>query len=89
MELGSVEAIKTMVGAGLGVSLIPELAASPGDQSFLCRPLRPRLQRHLCLVMRGDKVLDEGLRSFLAELKLAATTRPTHKLFKRQPISSV
>lgn len=71
MELGSVEAIKNMVGAGLGVSLIPGLAAHNGDAKVIYRPLAPPLQRHLCLVMRGDKVLDAGLRALLSELRAA------------------
>lgn len=72
MELGSVEAIKNMVGAGLGVSLIPQLAANTADTKVVYRPLSPPLQRHLCVAMRGDKVLDAGLRAFLAELRAAA-----------------
>lgn len=69
MELGSVEAIKNMVAAGLGVSLIPELATGSRHSGLVHRRLDPPLQRHLCLVMRVDKVLDAGLRTFLAELR--------------------
>ncbi|WP_022721864.1 LysR family transcriptional regulator [Rhodopseudomonas sp. B29] len=88
MELGSVEAIKTMVGAGLGVSLIPELAASGSSDGFLRRPLMPPLQRHLCLVMRGDKVPDGGLRAFITELKLSAQAFMAHKEPALSPISA-
>lgn len=75
MELGSVEAIKNMVAAGLGVSLIPELATGSDDKNLVIRPLDPPLQRHLCIVMRHDKIMDKGLRAFLAELKKAAKER--------------
>lgn len=71
MELGSVEAIKNMVGAGLGVSLIPRLAATTRHPNLVYRRLNPPLQRHLSLVLRADKVLDAGLRTFLSELRAA------------------
>ncbi len=72
MELGSIEAIKTLVGAGLGVSLIPRLAAKPAQRNIVCRGLARPVQRQLCLVMRTDKVLDAGLRTLLAEIRSAA-----------------
>lgn len=72
MELGSVEAIKTMVAAALGVSFVPSLALSTPDSRLVSRRLSPPLQRHLCLVVRADKVLDAGLRTFLGELRAAA-----------------
>ncbi|SJZ58030.1 DNA-binding transcriptional regulator, LysR family [Enhydrobacter aerosaccus] len=72
MELGSIEAIKTLVGAGLGVSLIPSLAASSGQKTIVCRRLVRPVHRHLSLVLRTDKVLDAGLRALLAEIRSAA-----------------
>ncbi|XAH21651.1 LysR family transcriptional regulator [Xylophilus sp. GW821-FHT01B05] len=64
MELGSVEAIKEMVAAGLGYSIVPRMAltgrsAHPELQSL---PLRPRLGRTLALVMRRDKPVSRGMR---------------------------
>jgi len=62
MELGSVEAIKEMVRAGLGCSIVPRMAVRPGDDATLqVRPLRPALSRELGLVVRHDKPLTRGM----------------------------
>ncbi len=64
MELGSVEAIKELVGAGIGASILPEMGAVPGKTQFpikICK-LDPPLSRELAIVMRRDKTLSAGLR---------------------------
>ncbi|BBK32740.1 DNA-binding transcriptional LysR family regulator [Stella humosa] len=68
MELGSVEAIKEMVGAGLGCSVLPGMAMAAGHPRLAWRPLSPRLARSLALVMRQDKPLSRGLRETVAAL---------------------
>ncbi|WP_316168119.1 MULTISPECIES: LysR family transcriptional regulator [unclassified Bradyrhizobium] len=72
MELGSIEAIKTLVGAGLGASLIPRLATNCLGPDIVSRPITGPIQRRLCLALRIDKVLDAGLRTTLAQLRSAA-----------------
>jgi DNA-binding transcriptional LysR family regulator len=64
MELGSVEAIKELVGAGLGCSVLPRMAirAKEAERQFVVRSLKPRLYRKLALVLRRDKPLTRGLR---------------------------
>jgi DNA-binding transcriptional LysR family regulator len=64
MELGSVEAIKELVGAGLGCSVLPRMAirAKEAERQLVVRSLRPRLYRMLALVLRKDKPLTKGLR---------------------------
>lgn len=74
MELGSIEAIKTLVGAGLGVSLIPGLAARALPSNIVSRRLARPTRRQLSLVLRTDKVLDAGLRTLLAEIRTSAAT---------------
>jgi DNA-binding transcriptional LysR family regulator len=66
MELGSVEAIKKLVGAGMGCAVLPQLtlAERAGDR-LIARALTPRLYRRLALVLRRDKQLDRGLRAFI------------------------
>lgn len=62
MELGSVEAIKVLVGSGLGASVMPDIAITglvPGAER---RPLRPAVFRRLGLVLRKEKVRDRSLR---------------------------
>lgn len=71
MELGSVEAIKEMVAAGLGYSLIPQMALRPADRSALqVRTLTPRLTRELGLIVRHDKPVTRAMR-VVAEAILA------------------
>ena len=64
MSLGSVEAIKELVGAGLGCSVLPVMAMGRSTRKarFAVRPLAPRLCRELAVVLRKDKVLHRGLR---------------------------
>jgi DNA-binding transcriptional LysR family regulator len=70
MELGNVEAIKELVGAGLGCSVLPRLCVvgSGARESLAVRPLAPRLRRTLGLVLRRDKPVDRGLREVMASL---------------------
>lgn len=69
MELGSVEAIKKLVGAGMGCAVLPQLAlAERSGEKLIARPLSPRLHRKLALVLRRDKQLDRGLRAFVKTL---------------------
>ena len=64
MELGSVEAMKELIGAGLGCGVLPRMALRRQNASapFVVRPLRPKLKRTLGLVLRRDKPLTKGLR---------------------------
>jgi DNA-binding transcriptional LysR family regulator len=72
MELGSIEAIKKLVGAGLGVSLIPDMATRSLPGNIVRRGLARPIRRQLTLALRTDKVLDAGLRTLLAEIRTAA-----------------
>ncbi|MFE0753812.1 LysR family transcriptional regulator [Inquilinus sp. NPDC058860] len=74
MELGSVEAIKELVGAGLGCAILPSMAVehAPG---LIVHPLSPRLHRRLGLVLRRDKPLARGLRETIAALRQASLGR--------------
>jgi DNA-binding transcriptional LysR family regulator len=71
MELGSVEAIKELVGAGLGYyGVLPRMAVSNERKrnGLIVRSLAPRLWRKLALVLRRDKRLDRGLREVVNAL---------------------
>lgn len=63
MESGSVEAIKRMVRAGLGISIVPRMAVEQEEdrEGLSFSSLTPVLHRQLALVMRPDKVLNRGL----------------------------
>lgn len=73
MELDSVEAIKRMVEAGLGVSLLPRVAISTevGAGRLVALPLIgiPLPERHIVLLRRPDKHQAAPLTAFLALLR--------------------
>ena len=67
MQLGSIEAIKRMVRAGLGYSIVPRMAVEKDvDREGLCvMSLTPMLQRQLAVVMRQDKILSKGIAAII------------------------
>jgi DNA-binding transcriptional LysR family regulator len=70
MEFGSVEAIKELVAAGLGWSVLPSLALRRDRAGYLATsPVKPRLVRQLGIVMRRDKHLTRGLREIVKCLR--------------------
>lgn len=63
MELDNVVGIKSVVGAGLGISLIPELAIIADDRKrLLVRSLSPPLERDMLLVHRKDRADEPAVR---------------------------
>lgn len=72
MELDNVEAIKVLVASGLGASIVPALAVKDRLRGAVIRPLRPASSRELAYVLRKEKVMDRGLRTFIQELARAA-----------------
>jgi len=76
-ELGSVEAIKELVAAGLGCSVLPRMALPEGQVAgkLIVRSLSPRLHRTLGIVLRRDKPLQRGLREVVAALSDAGRKR--------------
>jgi len=76
MELGSVEAIKEMVAAGLGCSILPAMALRESDRKRLqMRPLKPALSRDLGIVVRQDKPLTRGMQVLMRAV-LSSTAKP-------------
>jgi DNA-binding transcriptional LysR family regulator len=65
MELGSVEALKKLCEAGLGVAIIPAMAMQDDATSspLVVRPLFPKLERTLALALRRDKHMTAPLRA--------------------------
>lgn len=73
MQLGSIEAIKRMVAAGLGYSIIPRMAVeAPRDREGLhVSSMVPLLHRQLAVVMRQDKILSKGIAELVKLLQRA------------------
>lgn len=62
MELGSVEAMKEMVSAGLGCAVLPGLALrSQAGKTMQTRKLSPKLARTLAWIVRKDKPMTRAL----------------------------
>jgi DNA-binding transcriptional LysR family regulator len=79
MEFGSVEAIKELVAAGLGWSILPEMALRrERSDRLVTSPLKPRLVRQLGMVLRRDKHLTRGLREVMKALRDFQT--PEHSM---------
>ncbi|WP_052282308.1 LysR family transcriptional regulator [Kluyvera genomosp. 1] len=74
MQLGSIEAIKRMVSAGLGYSIIPRMAveATRDREGLHVCSLTPPLYRQLAVVMRQDRVLSKGIAEIVRLLKSPA-----------------
>lgn len=74
MSLGSVEAIKKLAAAGLGLAVLPQMALrAPKDRDGLqVQALSPPLHRQLATVVRRDKPLHRGLRETLDALATLA-----------------
>lgn len=71
MSLDSVEAIKELVGAGLGCAVLPAAALGGVGRKadFVTRRLVPPLYRELAIVVRRDKVLHRGLKELASALR--------------------
>lgn len=74
MELGSVEAIKEVIGAGLGCGVIPRMAlrTASAPRGVIKRSLSPKLHRKLAIVVRHDKPLQRSLREVVSAINLFA-----------------
>jgi len=73
MALDSVEAIKRLVGVGLGWSLLSRLSVGGRDsqRELGVQSVSPRLYRKLGIVLRRDKQLTRGLQQLMRELHAA------------------
>ena len=63
MQLGSIEAIKRMVAAGLGYSIIPRMAVARryDSEGLHVQSLSPLLYRQLGVVLRQDTIRSKGI----------------------------
>ena len=71
MRLSAIEAVKIVVAAGLGVSIVPEMVVARSALDVIVRPLNPPLTRTLALIQHRSKHDDRALqivRNALLEL---------------------
>ena len=64
MQLDNSDSISRMVAVGLGASVVPESVLDEPwrRKDLIARPLRPKMQRVLGLIVHKDKVLDRAMR---------------------------
>jgi DNA-binding transcriptional LysR family regulator len=74
MELGNAEATKKLVGAGLGLSVVSEVAARPETRAGALNliPLRPALHRRIGVIRRRDRAPRPALQAFMTALERGA-----------------
>jgi DNA-binding transcriptional LysR family regulator len=74
MELGNAEATKKLVGAGLGLSVVSEIAVKADARAGALRliPLRPALHRTIGIVRRRERSPRPALLAFMTALESAA-----------------
>ena len=76
MELDNLEAVRRMVAAGLGASIVPAAVVSEqhAGPDIVVRPLKPALIRTLALAQRRDKPSDPAL-AYVREALLSLAER--------------
>lgn len=69
-EFDNIEAIKAVVAAGLGQSVIPgQAVATPATRrGLIVRPLHPPLSYAFALIHRRDRPLDDAAKIVMKEL---------------------
>lgn len=70
MELGSIEAIKRMVRAGLGYSIVPRMAVEDMEEreGLSLHSMAPPHYRTLGTIMREDRIVSRGFNEVLKQL---------------------
>jgi DNA-binding transcriptional LysR family regulator len=62
MVVSAIEAVKVVVSAGMGMSIVPAMAAARVSDDIVVRPLNPRLPRTLALIQHRNKPDNLALR---------------------------
>jgi DNA-binding transcriptional LysR family regulator len=72
LEGGEMDSVLRLVGAGLGVAIVPRLVVEPGGPVVGVRLRSPRLSRTVALANRRDRPLSRAAREFTAVVKQLA-----------------
>ena len=77
MELDNVEAIKRMIEAELGISMLPAVAVRTEVAAGRLVALKlkdvPRAKRRIALAYRRDKYLTTALKAFMEQMKVVSS----------------
>jgi DNA-binding transcriptional LysR family regulator len=82
MELGNAEATKKLVGAGLGLSVVSQIAVKADARAGALNliPLRPALHRRIGIVRRRERSPRPALLAFMTALESAAKRMPAGRI---------
>jgi DNA-binding transcriptional LysR family regulator len=84
MKLGTIEALKQCVAAGLGISIVPDIAVSRPTSEYLVRPLYPAVACTLALIEQKGKTDTAALRfvrEALLELRIPFETEAAKPVY--------
>jgi DNA-binding transcriptional LysR family regulator len=84
--IGTVEALKTAVASGLGMSIVPEIAVAKHKSDFIVRALQPPLRRTLALIehrCKPNERAQEMVRNALLGLRPVEGNERTRRPRKR------
>jgi DNA-binding transcriptional LysR family regulator len=92
MHLGTIEAVKSAVASNLGMSIVPQMAASRLESDIVVRPLHPPLVRTLALIEHRSKPNEpaiEIVRNALLDLRNTNADALSKTVLKRsaEPIA--
>ena len=62
MTVSAIEAVKVVVSAGMGMSIVPAMSVAEATDEIVVRPLKPPLRRTLALIQHRNKPDDLALR---------------------------
>jgi DNA-binding transcriptional LysR family regulator len=91
MHLGTIEAVKSAVASNLGMSIVPQMAASGYENDIVVRPLHPPLIRTLALIEHRSKPNEpaiEIVRNALLGLRDTDVVVPSRPASKRSTRSA-
>jgi DNA-binding transcriptional LysR family regulator len=81
MVVSAIEAIKIVVGAGTGMSIVPAMSVAQKSPDIVLRPLDPPLSRTLALIQHRNKPDELALRivrnALMKLVNLPGTKKPT------------
>jgi len=84
MRVSEVEAVKVVVGAGLGIAIVPAMSVARSSDDIIVRPLNPPLSRTLALIHHRNKPEDLAFR-IVRDALMALANIPERKRREKAP----
>jgi DNA-binding transcriptional LysR family regulator len=79
MILSAIEAVKIVISAGMGMSIVPAMSVAQKNDDIVVRPLNPPLPRTLALIQHRNKPDELALRIVRDALMELANIRDKKK----------